>query len=322
MKRATLYICCAILLAMSIVISCTYQPRSTHSDWALSPQQLDSIKFSELHHYNVGYNFVLSADSMQLRSAPSNYTLNLDYAPDSAMLVKGEDFVVTEIFRNPVAEGKSDSIWLRVGSDEVPLGWVSESEMLSNATPVDPISQFIHWCKSNDVLILMVFVAIYFICILMMRSRKTFPFVVSHNKISIYPVAFLICIAIAGTLHAFVFRFSYDSWQEFYFHPSLNPFCLPPLMALHIGSVWLCLLLYLSSYFELKSRIPTGQLALTMIAFLFCGLVFYIGTSFEGDPLIAIIFLLIIIGTVIWKYVKIRRNIKISTVEALDNKEK
>ncbi|MBO4593877.1 MAG: hypothetical protein J5678_06815, partial [Bacteroidaceae bacterium] len=68
--------------------------------------------------------------------------------------------------------------------------------------------------------------------------------------------------------------------------------------------------------------IPTGQLALTMIAFLFCGLVFYIGTSFEGDPLIAIIFLLIIIGTVIWKYVKIRRNIKISTVEALDNKEK
>ena len=92
--------------------------------------------------------------------------------------------------------------------------------------------------------------------------------IVHFNDIaSFYPTALALIVASSATLYASIQTFAPDMWQHFYFHPTLNPFSLPPLLSVFIVSVWAILIVGLACIDVVKSILPTGEALLYL-----CGL--------------------------------------------------
>ncbi|MCH5178169.1 MAG: hypothetical protein J1F13_00695 [Prevotellaceae bacterium] len=237
----------------------------------------DSIAFSTTHHYNIGYNFVLIADSMQLFTTPEGVSLNLDYAPDSAIIRSNEDFVITEIYHVPVVDSTiTDSIWLRVGSDGIPLGWVSEGELLNKAAPVDPISLLIFYVRHHDKFILALsFIIILAIAIYIIVAEKKIAKFNKQRVVSYYSIAFLLSITAAGVVYSILTDKHSDLWQDFYFHPTLNPLGLQKMLALYLSTIWLSIILWLASIFDLIAKTSPIKTARTILCYTIAGFTIY-----------------------------------------------
>lgn len=61
--------------------------------------------------------------------------------------------------------------------------------------------------------------------------------------------------------------FAPDMWRHFYFHPTLNPFNVPPTLGIFIASVWAMLIVGLAAVDVVRNILPTGQALLYL-----CGL--------------------------------------------------
>ena len=237
----------------------------------------DSIAFSTTHHYNIGYNFVLIADSMQLFTTPEGVSLNLDYAPDSAIIRSNEDFVITEIYHVPVVDSTiTDSIWLRVGSDGIPLGWISEGELLNKAAPVDPISLLIFYVRHHDKFILALsFIIILATAIYIIVMEKKIAKFNKQRVVSYYSIAFLLSITAAGIVYSILTEKHSDLWQDFYFHPTLNPLGLQKMLALYLSTIWLSIILWLASIFDLIAKTSPVKTARTILCYTIAGFTIY-----------------------------------------------
>lgn len=269
-----------LLLSLAIILlsACGSKPITNQARWTLTPQQRDSIHFSSTHHYNVGYNFVVVSDSLQLLPSPEGMDFNLDYLRDTTALSQGEDFVVTDIFHASKSDTLlSDSIWLRVGTDGAPLGWVSEQKMLDSATPVDPISRFIHFFSGTHLyLFYAIVIVVAVIIVYRLRHHRRIWLVHFHDLHSPYPTAFCLSTATAAMLYATIQLFLPDMWVEFYFHPSLNPLGQPFMLSLFLTFVWLSMILLLSVVFDLKDKVSFPNLCSYFAGLLAWGGVIYI----------------------------------------------
>lgn len=266
------------LLAIMLFVGCTDKQPTGRSQWILSSQQRDSIDFSANHHYNVGYNLIVVNDSLMLLPSPEGMDFNLDYLRDTTVLHSGDDFVVTDIFRVPISDSlPTDSIWLRIGTDGAPLGWVSEQMMLDHSTPVDPISRFIHFFSGTHLYLFYIIVALLAVIIVYrLRHHRRIWLVHFHDVLSPYPTAFCLSIATAATLYATIQLFVPSMWEEFYFHPSLNPLGQPFLLSLFLVFVWLSMTLLLAVVFDLKDKLSFPNLISYLAGLLAWGGVLYI----------------------------------------------
>ena len=270
-----------MISAIILLGGCSANQDGGHTRWTLTQQQRDSIEFSAIHHYNVGYNFVVAEDSLLLLPSPKGMDFNLDYLRDTTALHYGDDFVVTDIFHVATPDSLTpDSIWLRVGTDGAPLGWVSEQTMLDSATPVDPISRFIHFFSGSHLILFYAVVSLLAVIIIhRLRHHRRIWMVHFHDVRSPYPTAFCISIATAAMLYATIQLFMPDTWVEFYFHPSLNPLGQPFILLLFLSFVWLSVVLLLSVVFDLKDKLSLPNLVGYFAGLLSWGGLIYIVTT-------------------------------------------
>lgn len=201
----------------------------------LTPQQADSLFFRFSHHYTVNFNFLVHADSITLIPHESDFT-------DTCLVYKDEVVVVADI-----RQTDDDTVWIKLFRDQYTMGWVSEQDLLSSATPNDIISQIIDFASRHLALPIAVAVLLLIIGCLFFRINKFYS-------------AFYVLL-ILGFVSSILYVFQVDNeyWQEFYFHPTLNPFILPDEMMLVVGLFWLvcitsiALLFVLSDYISRKS---------------------------------------------------------------------
>lgn len=250
-----------IIMLMAMIASCT-SPSTSHdklSDWTLTQQQRDSILFSHYHHYNVGYNFMFDGDSVELRGTPGNAPMVNEHSFFHSSIRRGQDFLVTEISRNP-ADSTADSVWLRVGSDDILPGWIAEQTLLEHSTPLDPISRFIRFFSNTHmfafvaITLLMAVILIYRVA----KRRKTH--MIHFNDVpSAYPTLFAVSIATSAMLYGAIQHLQPETWEEFYFHPTLNPLGQSFAISLFLASTWLTIILLLSVMFDLGEKLPLGE---------------------------------------------------------------
>ena len=302
MRHATRYIW-LIVTALCLLASCSYHSTEHNNKWTLTQSQRDSIAFSTYHHYNVGYNFLCTADSLWLHPHPEGMALNLDYPQENTYLYEDDDFVITEVFRNKnIDKTTLDSIWLCVGSDGIPLGWISEYELLHNATPVDPISRFMDACHrlthrlngmfGNNVIIPLLLLLISF----QIKSAKIH---IIKEK-SIYIHLFSIAAITSGCILATIKCLMPELWQHFYFYPSLNPVGQPPMLALYLSTVWLSIILFLAIFFDLKDKTSFGRLLLTMTLAAILAILLYYGCSMLRPLYLVCIVYVVFVTAVVW----------------------
>ena len=265
MRNATRHIW-LIVTTLYLLTSCAYQSKEHNNKWTLTQSQRDSIAFSAYHHYNVGYNFLCTADSMLLASHPEGTDLQLDYPQENVYLYEDDDFVVTEIFRNPNVNSHSlDSIWLCVGSDGIPLGWISEQDLHHNATPVDPISRFMAFGY---------------------RQRGLMEFII--QGLFIYPYLFWAAILSAASVLGAIKCLVPEMWEEFYYYTTLNPVGQPPLLALYLSLVWLSIILYIAIFFDLKDKVSAGKTLIALVVAAVNGAWIYLKVSESINNIYAI----------------------------------
>ena len=224
-------------------------------------------KYWEGRHYSFNYNFEVKADSMELlRQQPEE--LASDLLTDSFVVRKGCRLVVADFRMMP--NDSIDSVWVQLATESSEFGWTRESELLPRVVPDDPISQFISLFSERHVLISLIVIVLLAV-VYFYRKYKTplasrkeaegeAPFIVHFNDIhSFYPTLLAVVVAMAATFYASLQMFAPELWQEFYYHPTLNPFSVPGLLSVFLVSVWAMLIIAIAVVDDVRRKLPFGE---------------------------------------------------------------
>ena len=226
-----------------LMLSSCYQHRPVHKrnhNTPLSEHTIDSLSFFQTHHYTNNYNFVVRADSLVLlRQMPEEEVAGME--TDSFSVYKGDHVAVADI--KIVPADSIDSVWVQLANDTSAFGWTHEKTMLPRVMPDDPISQFISAFSDSHLIIFLIVVGLFGASYLLWKVFKKKTYIVHFHDIdSVYPTLLCIIVASAATLYATLQLFAPQLWQHFYFHPSLNPFSVPPVLMVFLLSVWAMLI--------------------------------------------------------------------------------
>ena len=234
-----------LLLATFLLTACYYSHPNKQDHWTVTGEgAVDSVNFYIAHHYWTGYNFQ-ATDSLALVAPPSlNDMAEYDHQLfDTVQLKKSDKLVVAQVIYVP--SDSTDSVWVKVARDQLTQGWIHESELLARVVPDDPISKFIYYFSgTRSVMVICVLALASLFGLIQYFRHKHYRLVHFHDIPSFYPTLLCLCVSGSAALYGSMQRFVPDTWVEFYYHPTLNPFepQLPLILALFIASVWTILI--------------------------------------------------------------------------------
>ena len=266
----------------------------------LTEQQLDSIVFARTHHYTINYNFLVRADSLMLtRQMPEERVSNLP--TDSFAISRDQRLVVADVRILPA--DSVDSVWVQLAQEDGTFGWVHESEMLKKVEPDDPISQFISFFSDEHLLIFLLVFVLIITAYGMYKLLRRKAHIVHFNDIAtFYPTLFALVVATSATLYASIQMFAPEAWQEFYFHPTLNPFSQPPMLALFLSSVWAILIVGIAVVDDTFRHLGVGDGVLYLLGLAGVCAVNYIVFTLTTMYYIGYLLLAAYIAFALWRY--------------------
>lgn len=211
-----------------IVSACYYRPLPLTGDTEAQREQ-DSLSCLEARAYAQNSNFEVLADTLWLHQLPFR---------DSIAVIQGDELVVAELAVHP--DDAVDSVWVKVARDQETIGWIRERNLLHNIVPVDPISQCIHWFSRSHTLPFFLVLAVFFLWLAHRTySRKPVKFLGLNDIDSVFPVTLSWLMAASATLYNSLQHFVPQTWERYYYAPTLNPFDVPFILSLFIVSVGL-----------------------------------------------------------------------------------
>ncbi|MEG1580903.1 MAG: zinc ribbon domain-containing protein [Bacteroidaceae bacterium] len=277
-----------IFLTSVLLASCHYIRPDLSDSWDLTEERRDSLDFALSHHYSEGFNFEVSTDSLiLLRNRPSILATQW-IEHDSLVVYHANRLVVADIMIIP--NDSTDSVWVKVARDQETMGWTQENKLLKSVTPDDPISQFIN-SFSNSHLLIFIYVmgmaALYYLYRSLRHKRLR---LIHFNDIdSFYPTLLCLLVSSTATLYALMQHYVPETWQEFYFHPTLNPFGLPFILSAFISAIWLLIILVLAVIDDVRKQLDwsdafsylLGLMCMCLVLYLFFTLTI---TRYIGIP--------------------------------------
>ena len=182
---------------------------------------LDSVAFARTHHYWKNYNF-LTLDSIRLSASDPSGVVGA-YGADSVQLGISDAIVVANVANVPA--DSIDSTWVMVARDAETMGWVRERDLLPHVVPDQFITRFIHAFSLGRTWVVLSFVGLALLFLVVQNLRRGRLQIVHYNDIkSFYPTLLCLVVSSSAVLYGALQQFAPDMWQEFYFHPTLNPF--------------------------------------------------------------------------------------------------
>ena len=226
-------------------------------EWSGTRSKVDSLAFRVKHHYSQGFNFVVVPDSLMLLRQQPEEAVN-DMKTDSFAVKKGKEVVVADIRILP--NDKQDSVWVQIATEDYAFGWIHESQLLKQVVPADPISQFISTFSNIHLLIFLIVISIMGVGYLARKILKKNAHIVHLNDISsFYPTLLAVIVALSAAFYASIQLFAPETWREFYFHPSLNPFSQPLLLNIFLVLVWAMLIISIATIDDVRRLLKSGE---------------------------------------------------------------
>ncbi len=253
-------------LGSLLPVGCYYQKPDYYDEWDLTEHRKDSLDFEASHHYTLNYNFMVADDSLCLQAArPVLNPEHADMPGDTVSVFADDRLVVAEIMVVP--EDSVDSVWVKVARDQSTMGWVRERDLLARAIPDDSVSRFIHAFSDTPLIYFLSALGVPLLVWLVRRMRRKRLHIVHFDDIgSCYPTLLCLTLSGAATLYASMQKFVPGTWEEFYFHPTLNPFGLPFVLGLFVASVWLIVILAVASVEDVFRQLPFQEAVLYLLA--------------------------------------------------------
>ena len=214
--------------------------------------------FTATHHYNQNYNFVVKADSMVIYENPDTAIY------DSIIVYRGDQLVVAEI--KTISNDTIDSVWVKLARDQMSQGWTRECDLLKGVAPDDPISQFIDLFSNNHLLLFLALVVIVTASYGLRKLYRRDAYIVHfHDISSVLPTMLAVLVATSATVYATIQNFAPENWRHFYFHPTLNPFAVTPVIGLFVSLVWALIITGIAVVEDVMRRLPFGSAVLYLL---------------------------------------------------------
>ena len=214
--------------------------------------------FTATHHYNQNYNFVVKADSMVIYENPDTAIY------DSIIVYRGDQLVVAEI--KTISNDTIDSVWVKLARDQMSQGWTRECDLLNGVAPDDPLSQFIDLFSNNHLLLFLALVVIVTASYGLRKLYRRDAYIVHfHDISSVLPTMLAILVATSATVYATIQNFAPENWRHFYFHPTLNPFAVTPVIGLFVSLVWALIITGIAVVEDVMRRLPFGSAVLYLL---------------------------------------------------------
>ena len=260
MQRSRTFV--LIILMMMFLTGCYHRPATRFRAPLIqySEKQLDSISFSSTHHYTYKYNFLVKSDSLVLYEQQPVEIVN-NMSTDSFAVKHHTLLVVSDI--RIVPQDSIDSVWIQLGTENAQFGWIHESRLLPNVVPDDPISECISTFSDTHLLIFLIIIVVIGFAYLLRTILQKNAKIVHFNDIdSFYPTLLCLIVASAATLYASIQTFFTDVWQNFYFHPTLDPFHVPVPLSIFLILVWAMLIIGMAALDDIRKQLPFGDAVL------------------------------------------------------------
>ena len=233
------------------------QKENNEIEWSGTRSKEDSLSFRVKHHYSQGFNFIVTSDSLMLLLQQPEEAVN-EMTTDSFAVKKGKEVAVADIRILPI--DKQDSVWVQIATEDYAFGWIHESRLLKQVDPADPISQFISTFSNVHLLIFLIVFSIMGVGYLARKILKKNAHIVHFNDISsFYPTLLAVIVALSAAFYASIQLFAPETWREFYFHPSLNPFSQPLLLNIFLVLVWAMLIIGLATIDDVRRLLKSGE---------------------------------------------------------------
>ncbi|MBQ8097192.1 MAG: zinc ribbon domain-containing protein [Prevotella sp.] len=279
-----------ITFHLSLLLAGCYHEKSTTPDgWVPTEEQVDSVSFYTTHHYTQNYNFVVTADSLQIIvQQPSEAVSGM--LVDTISVYREDPLVVGDIVTLP--SDTVDSVWVQVARDQQTIGWVHESDMLTAVAPDNPISRFIDFFSDTHLLIMLAIVVLCVASLVVTRLYRGHTNMVHFRDIdSFYPTLLCLLVAATAVFYSTIQLVNPESWRHFYYHPTLNPFTVPLHLGLFIASVWATFIVGIAALYDVVRTLPAGQALLYVLGLAavcsVCYVVFTVTTLvYLGYPLL------------------------------------
>lgn len=288
----TLFYILILSITSSMITSCY---NGKHPDSIALQHTQDSIEISDStytynsRHYSIGYNFIVHNDSLLLINQQPEEHVSL-LVTDTSYIAHDTHVAVVDFRILP--QDSIDSVWVQLVSETGETGWIHETELLPNVVPTDPISQIIMLFSDTHVLFALILVALITAAYIMrLVQRRKAPLVHFRDIPSFYPTLLCITVAAAATFYASLQMFGADIWRHYYFHPTLNPFLMPPILSIFICSVWAMLIIGIAAIEDTRHHLTFTDAILYLSGLTgFCAvlyIVFSISTLYYiGYPLL------------------------------------
>ncbi len=235
-----------LILSLALFVSCDYRMESHDDSWNLGNKVgIDSLEFQKEHHYWKNDIFYVHTPFQIIR----RNNLMIDDVPlaDSTIIDKDREIAIVDIVIK--RDSLSSKVWNKVISSEGEKGWVAENELLTKIIPNNYVSKFIFYFSELSTLVYILIGIIALTLFLIHRYKKRplrFP---HYNDIeTFYPTLLCLIISIDATIYGTIQKFAPQTWIEYYFNPTLNPFSteLPLILIAFIVGLWLLIISFIA----------------------------------------------------------------------------
>lgn len=278
MKKGYYSIVACIAVWLMVLVACTgcHYPQIdlTRAD-SLPERTRDSLACLYEHNYSWGLNLTVNTDSVRLACLPVKDLF--------VTLHRGDGVVVAEFDVHPA--DSIDSVWVRLAHRQEVQGWVRECELKEWFVPTDTVSQAIHLFSHTHakyfIAILTLFVAAWLVSVYRKRRLRLVYF---DDIDSIYPLLLCLLMAFCATAYESMQVWAPDTWERFYFNPTLSPFRVPLLPALFLGGLWFFLIVFLAVLDDLFRQLSPSMALFYLLGLasccIFCYFFFIVTTHF------------------------------------------
>lgn len=274
-----------------LLFSACHYPHSEPSPEEMSEQTRDSLARLAERHYTYNTNFEVRADSVALECLPIKDSF--------VSLYQGDRVVVAEFAVHPA--DSVDSVWVKLAHSQEVQGWIREKELIHSFVPTDSISQFIY-LFSNTHASYFVIVFALFMGVYLFRAfrRKQLQMVYFNDIDSAYPLLLCLLMAFSATLYETMQVFYPETWQHFYFNPTLSPFKVPFILSVFLWSIWLFFIVFLAVLDDLFRQLTPAAAVFYLLGLTSCCIFCYFFFIFTTHIYIGYLFLICFV----WLFLK------------------
>ena len=157
-------------------------------------------------------------------------------------------------------------------------------EMLSVGTKACIISQAIYLFSDTHASYFIIIFAL-FVAVWLFRAfrRKQLRMVYFNDIDSLYPLLLCLLMAFCATIYESIQVFAPETWQHFYFNPTLSPFKVPLVLSAFLMGIWLFIVVLLAVLDDLFRQLSPAAAVFYLLGLasccIFCYFFFILTTS-------------------------------------------